>query len=226
MPDSSRFRFIPTLQSQSVVVVDPQQLVCCAVASALEASGLKVVAEYSNIDSAIETLQNHHPNFCILDIGQDLIKLKETLLKFSAASPSTKLIILNSCQEQNFINIAMSAGASAYVSKMWAPQVLIETLNSLCKGEKQTFANGQTENHVVKTAISSLNNDPLAKLSKREREVFFLLADGRPNRVIAKQLFISPRTVETHRARVIKKLGFSSTTDLVRYAIRNNLLNA
>jgi len=64
-----------------------------------------------------------------------------------------------------------------------------------------------------------------APLSKREREMFFLLAEGLPNRTIAKRLFISPRTVETHRARVIKKLGLKSNADLIRFALRHGLVS-
>jgi len=66
--------------------------------------------------------------------------------------------------------------------------------------------------------------DSIEVLSRREREVFMLLADGVPNRTIAKQLFVSPRTIETHRARVMKKLGVTSTAGIIRYAIRNGIL--
>ena len=125
MPDSSRFRFIPTFQSQSAIVVDPQQLVGCAVASALEASGLKVLAEYSCSELAHEALKNQHPDFCLLDPGQDAQKLKDTINKYIALSPNTKIIVLNFSQEQSFMKLALAAGANAYISKMWAPQVLI-----------------------------------------------------------------------------------------------------
>ncbi len=79
---------------------------------------------------------------------------------------------------------------------------------------------------IRRRSVSADTPEALSSLSIREREVFYLLANGVPNRVIAKQLFVSPRTIETHRARVIRKLGLSSTASIVRYAIRHNLLSA
>ncbi|MCB0333260.1 MAG: response regulator transcription factor, partial [Bdellovibrionales bacterium] len=126
---------------------------------------------------------------------------------------------------------AFAAGAQAYLFKNSSPDEFLSALKAMENGEFYLPNQlGDLSSEIQELAGSSNSHgkldlhDPLSQLSKREREVFYLLADGMPNRVIAKKLYISPRTVETHRARVIKKLGFSSTADLIRYALRNNLL--
>ena len=134
-------------------------------------------------------------------------------------------------EDEATVRQSIAAGAEAYLLKDSSPEEFLNALQAIENNKiylPQKFSHLYEElQELANTSPSKISgelHDPLSILSKREREVFYLLANGLPNRIIAKKLFISPRTVETHRARVIKKLGFASTADLIRYAIRNNLL--
>jgi DNA-binding NarL/FixJ family response regulator len=121
------------------------------------------------------------------------------------------------------VRLAMQAGALSFVSKSAEIDELLESLKSTASGQRYLPAALSNLYNVETEAVTEEARDPLALLSVRERQIFHLLADGLQNAVIAKQLFISPRTVETHRARVVRKLGLSSNAQLIRFAIRHGL---
>jgi two-component system response regulator NreC len=127
-------------------------------------------------------------------------------------------------EDEQRVRQALQAGANAYIFKNCSPNELLETLSRTTDNE--TVVPKGYEYILEKEDELNLSKDPLTTLTKREQEIFFMLAEGLPNRIIAKKLIISARTVETHRARVIKKLELSSTADIVRYAIRNHLIVA
>ena len=131
-------------------------------------------------------------------------------------------------EEDSHVKAAISIGARGYIIKDAGPKEILQAIDQVYRNQlflPKRFEHLRVElENISKTeGEGCASQHPLAKLSKREREVFYLLVEGKPNRVIAKQLFLSPRTVETHRARLIKKLGMQSTADLVRYAMKNNL---
>lgn len=217
----------------SVVLADEQPLVRYAVKSILEKTQrYTIVGEASNADEALKLIASLKPDIAVIDLGlpgksgmQVIYEIKERLL-------ASKVIILSSHIEETKVEQAVLAGAAGYILKTCTPSELLIAVDRGLKGDvilPERFLHLRESVGSQRRLANGANPgphraDPLDKLSKREREVFFLLAEGLPNRIIAKRLFISPRTVETHRARVIKKLGFGSTADLVRYAIRNNLL--
>lgn len=215
----------------TVVLTEDHDIVRYAVKSLLEKSGhYKIVGEAENAENTIELLEQHRPELAILDIGLPGRSGLETIYQIKERGLPTRVVVFTMYDDPAKMKQALAAGAVGYILKSSSPEVLLEELSRVMRGEVvlpkryEHLRNEVGWSPVAGAEKASPESDPLDKLSKREREVFFLLADGLPNRVIAKKLFISPRTVETHRARVIKKLGFSSTADLIRYAIRHNLL--
>lgn len=230
MTTSSEEKTSTGLDQATVVLAEDHDIVRYAVKALLEKSGhYRVVGEAENAESTIDVLDKAHPDLIILDIGLPGRSGLETIYQIKERGHPTKIVVFTMYDDPAKMKQALAAGAVGYILKSSSPEVLLQELERVMQGETvlpQRYEHLKNEvNWAPGTPEKTAQEgDPLDKLSKREREVFFLLADGLPNRVIAKKLFISPRTVETHRARVIKKLGFNSTADLIRYAIRHNLL--
>lgn len=214
----------------SVVLTDDHRLIRHAMRALLDKSTqFSVVGEARDAEETLDLLKQHSPDLLILDVGLPGKSGIELIYEIRQQHLSPKIAVLTMYEDEEKVRQALGAGANGYIYKDVAPKDLLSALDRVISGE---LVIPEQFNHLrEELASGSLSNghgrdsaDPLSKLSKREREVFHLIASGMPNRVIARKLFISPRTVETHRARVIKKLGFSSTADLVRFAIKNNLL--
>jgi len=211
----------------------------------------KVVGETPDADETVEMVLELKPRLLILDLGLPSKSGLEVIVELKRAKVATKIVVLTMHTNELLAKQAFAAGASAYILKDFTPAELLDALDLVLDGLHVVPAKMQqlhekilnSKNSAGPVIAGHLTNEALSNksklrskiklhktelthleiLSKREREVFYLLAEGLPNRTIAKKLFISPRTVETHRARVIKKLDFGSTADLIRYAIKNGL---
>lgn len=222
---------MPTSKT-SVLIADDHTIMRHGIKSVLEpAADIEVVGETDGADETIARVTELQPDVLILDLGLPEKSGIEVIYAIEENKIETKVIVLTMHDDEMMITQALGAGAQAYVLKDFSPESLIGTIHRVLEGEmllpeQFEYLREDIMKRRESDSTSSDNSasDPLSKLSKREREIFFHLANGMPNRAIAKKLFISPRTVETHRARVIKKLGFSSTADLIRYAIKHNLL--
>ncbi|MFC6322342.1 response regulator [Companilactobacillus baiquanensis] len=141
--------------------------------------------------------------------------------------PDVRILILSMHEEQEYINKAIHNGAMSYVLKSSSDEELLKALKSLSNGENYIDQNIK----ITKSDIQQINSDGVDVdlegyngLSKREKEIFPLIALGYSNKEIASQMFISTKTVEAHKASIIRKLDLDSRTDLVRYAIHHHLI--
>ncbi|NLF25337.1 MAG: response regulator transcription factor [Deltaproteobacteria bacterium] len=216
----------------SVLISDDHTLIRYAVRNILEGRpDYRIIGEAANADGTITMVRDLKPDILILGLGLPGKSGIEVLYQIREEELPPMTVVLTMHESELMIRQAIMAGANAYILKTSTPEELLDTLQRVREGVRNIVPNRfqyiideLTERAASNKPFKRGEDDPLQKLSKREREVFFMLADGMPNRTIAKELFISPRTVETHRARVIKKMGFTSTADLIRYAIKNNLL--
>ena len=210
-----------------IVLADDHTIVRHGIKQVLESTGdYEIVGEAETADEAIAKVASESPEILLLDLGLPGKSGLEVLFELKETKVETRVVVLTMHENEIMAKQAISAGARAYLLKDCPPAELLEAIKKVHAGEcvvPEKYKESVEEKKSGKSG-SAKEGDPLGKLSKREREVFFMLADGKPNRVIAKELFISPRTVETHRARVIKKLGFDSTADLIRYAIKHKLV--
>jgi DNA-binding NarL/FixJ family response regulator len=215
-----------------IVIADDHSIVRQAVSSLLSSNGYEVLGEASNSDEAISLVHEMKPDILLTDIGLPQKSGIELAFELKSSEHPTLCVNFTMYQEEARVRQAVSAGIRGYILKTEPPQEILRLLDEVSQGQlalSGQFSSIREELEELASQASKNGShyedlDPLSKLSKREREIFFLIADGKPNRVIAKRLFISPRTVETHRARVIKKLGFESTADLIRYSIKNSLI--
>jgi DNA-binding NarL/FixJ family response regulator len=148
----------------------------------------------------------------------------EVLRQVRSSSPHTRVIVLSMHNDEPYVIEALRAGASAYILKGSESQEILQALKEVLAGRRflsATLSEWAINALVAKPADDS---DPLQSLTQRERMVVQLAAEGHTNAEIAEKLFISPRTAETHRTNLLRKLGLQTQTDLVRFAIRKGLI--
>lgn len=202
----------------TVYIIEPESLFRKMLADAIEKLGhFKVVGSAADF-SAIDDLLERRPEILVTEMfigGKALSMLVDQIRPLAG---KTKVLILSRASDQAITRQVQQLPAHGFVSKQEDPEALFQALEQLRLNQ-----DASPEAAGPRPGFEANYNDPIACLSPREREIFQLLADGFQNTVIAKKLFISPRTVETHRARVVRKLGLTSNGDLIRFAIKHGL---
>jgi two-component system response regulator NreC len=193
----------------SVQICDDQGLVRAGLRRLLEAEpGLEVMGEAANADEAVAQARAHRPDVLILDVVLPGRSGLDTLLEIVQAAAGTRVLVLAQQGDPAHVRRAFSAGATGYL--------LMEATDSELMHAIREVANGHPYLHPLLGARLAAEADPL---SEREHEVLHMLALGYTNQEIAKLLFMSVRTAETHRGRIMQKLGLRTRAELVRYAL-------
>ena len=210
------------LQETSVVLADDHNIVREGIAALCTKEGLNVLGQCSDGAQAVEMITALKPDFALLDMNMPVLTGVEVIRKLRAAACTTKLIILSISRQDVTVTDAIRAGADAYLLKDGPSRHLIDAINFVRDGGIYVspllkgagfFTQGETRREA----------DPLAALSPREMEVFSLLVNGRRAKDIADLLEISPKTVDTYRASLMRKLNVHDLVGLVKFAIERNL---
>lgn len=210
------------------IVADDHEVVRRGVRALVESHpGWTVCGEAANGREAVRLAQELHPDLVVLDVTMPEMNGLEATRAIRSSVPGTEVILLTVHDSDQLLDQAISAGARGYVLKDDAARHLMDAIDALSKHapfvgsravDRGGNGGGQERNAVVS------RNGRVMSLTQREREVLRLLAEGESNREVAERLSISAKTVETHRANVMRKLGASSIVDLVHYAIRNGIV--
>ncbi|HSR94939.1 MAG TPA: response regulator transcription factor [Solirubrobacterales bacterium] len=202
----------------SIVLADEHTVVRRALRVLLEEEpGFEVVAEAEDADGAVRYVRGHKPDVLILDLNMPGRASLEAIPDIQEASPETKIVILTMQKEPAFARQALQQGVLGYVLKEAADDELVQAVRSAAAGET----------YLQPALGARLAAEPKAAasdLSERETDVLRLIALGHTNAEIAEKLYISVRTVETHRAHIQQKLGVSSRAELVRSALSRGLV--
>jgi two-component system response regulator NreC len=182
--------------------------------------GFEVVASVGDVDAAVRTTRGHKPDVLVLDLNMPGGSSLDAIPTILEASPATSICVLTMQDEPAFARRALGAGARAYVLKEAADDELVEAVRRAAAGE--TYLNPQLGARMAAepAAAGGAPDD----LSPREVEVLRMIALGHTNAEIADGLYLSIRTVESHRAHIQQKLRRSSRADLVRYALEHGLV--
>jgi two-component system, NarL family, response regulator NreC len=179
---------------------------------------LEVVAEASDIDSARRYVRGHHPAVLVLDLNMPGGSSLEAIPTIRKEAPETQIVVLTMQQEPAFAREALSNGALGYVLKEAAAEELVEAVRRAASGESYL-------NPALGARLAAQPTVERDNLSEREIEVLRLIALGHTNAEISGQLYLSVRTVETHRAHIQQKLRLSSRAELVGYALERGLVD-
>jgi two-component system response regulator NreC len=206
----------------TIVLADDHAVVRSGLRLLLDrAGGLRVVSEAGDAESAVRTVLGHKPSVLVLDLNMpgELTSL-DAIPKVADVSPGTRVVVLTMQEDPEFARRALQAGAAGYVLKEAADSELVEAVRRAAAGE--TYLNPRLGAKLA--AAPAGPPAPPDVLSEREVEVLRLVALGHTNTEIAGQLYLSVRTVESHRAHIQQKLRLSSRAELVRYALDRGLL--
>ena len=209
--------------SVKVLIVDDHAVVRAGLRLLVDGEeDLETVGEAASAREAIFQARSLKPDVILLDVvmpGESGIEILPSLLK---ESPETKVVVLSMQDDPSYVREAFAAGASGYVLKEAADEEVVAAVREIANGGRYVHpALGARMVQAEAEARAAAEADPL---SEREREVLRLLALGHTNQEIAKMLYISVRTAETHRAHILQKLRLSTRAELVRYALSQGLL--
>jgi two-component system response regulator NreC len=202
-----------------VIIADDHSIVRRGLRELLEAEGdFEVVAEAGDIDSAKRYLRGHKPDVMILDLNMPDGSSLEAIPGMRADCPQTRIVVLTMQDEPAYARRALSAGALGYVLKDAADAELVEAVRRAAVGDSYL-------NPRLGARLAAEPSGPPDGLTERELDVLRMIALGHTNAEVADQLFLSVRTVETHRAHIQQKLSLGSRSELVRYALAHGLVD-
>ena len=180
---------------------------------------LKILGQTSDGSEAVDLILALKPDFAVLDLNMPKLSGLEVIRRVRMARSETKLIVLSISRDENLIREIFRSGASGYLLKDGPARHLFDAINYITDGGQYLTPLIRRETLDVKRE----KKDPLALLSKREYEVFSFLVDGMRPKDIANVLELSPKTVDTYRANIMRKLEVDGIAGLVRFAIQRNL---
>jgi two-component system response regulator NreC len=185
-------------------------------------SDLETVGEAGSVREAVFEARSLEPDLILMDVvmpGESGLEGVPTLLR---EHPEVKVLVLSMQDDPRYVREAFAAGASGYVLKEAADVEVVQAIREVARGGR--YVHPELGARLVAADAEAVRRAEEDPLSEREREVLKLLALGYTNQEIAKQLYISVRTAETHRAHVMQKLRLSSRAELVRYALAQGML--
>ena len=210
-----------------VVLADDHVVLRAGLRALLEAEmGIEVVGEASTGDEAVDLVRELKPTVVVMDLSMPGSGGLEATRRIVALHLDTRVLVLTMHAEEEYLVPVLEAGASGYLTKTIADRSLIEAIRIVARGE--VYLPPQATKLLLREykAASSGEASPerLHQLSTREQEVLALTAEGYSSKEIGEKLFISPKTVDTYRSRIMEKLGLNHRAELVRFALRAGLL--
>jgi DNA-binding NarL/FixJ family response regulator len=205
-----------------ILLADDHAVLRDGLKSFLKPEGCTVVGEASNGQEAVRLAGELRPDVAILDLSMPLLNGVDAAQAIRQAAPDTKIIVLTQHKEDHFVVEALRAGAVGYVLKTRAAYDLLQAVREVLQGN--IYLSPGISGAVVH---AMLNGDGKRKeiLTPRERQVLQLIAEGKSTKEVAAALGLSLKTAETHRSNIMRKLQLHSVSDLVMYAVRNNIVH-
>ena len=208
-----------------ILIADDHGILREAIASLLNNEfGMEVIGEAQDGRTAVQLAKELHPDVIIMDIAMPNLNGIEATRQIVREMPNIKVIALSVYADRRSVREMLKAGASGYVPKQCAFKELVTAIQNVVSN--QTYLSSRISGIVVEEYVHRLeknDNSAYSILTPREREVLQLIAEGKSTKAIAKELFVSNKTIEWHRRQLMNKLGAQSVAELVKYAIREGL---
>ena len=208
-----------------LVLADDHALVRQGLRALLEKiEGVTVVAEVGNGKDAVNSAITHEADIVLMDIKMPGLNGLEALIRLRRESPGVRVVMLSMYAGDEYFQMALDAGASGYLLKDADRAELERALNAVARGE--TYLTPMVAQYAVQSCrdVKSRKKRPLEALTSRQREILQLIVEGNTSKEIATRLSLSPRTVESHRADIMERLGVSDLPGLVLIALRAGLI--
>ena len=183
----------------------------------LEREGLEIIGEAADGGEAVRLTFELLPDVVVMDLSMPVYNGIEATAKIRKALPNAKIVLLSMHEDEGSILEALKVGVNGYVFKSQTDRDLIHTIEVVANG---AFYLGPNIPHSVIDALTHNNSQVSEALTEREQQVVDLIANGKTSREIAEILHLSPKTIESHRSRIMQKLKLHQTTELICYAVR------
>ncbi|MCI0708056.1 MAG: response regulator transcription factor [Ignavibacteriae bacterium] len=212
-----------------ILIADDHSLIRTGISTLLQSyEDFVVVGEATNGEEAVEMTRKVQPDVVIIDLSMPKMNGIEATKLIRERYPETRVLVLTMHENEEYIYQIFRSGAGGYVLKNSSREELYEAVRAVAKGEKffstrvsEIMVEGFIKRGETQQPEVSSSDSPL---TKREKEILALVAEGMTNQQIADKLFISPRTVDTHRTNIMQKLGIHDVVLLARYAVEHGLL--
>lgn len=212
----------------NVLIVDDHKLIRDGIQSMLDHTiDMEVIGSASSGEDSINQVQQRRPDVILMDIQMNGMTGIEATRWIKDIDPTIKVILVTMEISKEYVSAGIKSGVDGYLPKDVDKETLLEAIRNVSQGQryfndaimKLVFEDFYTHEK-LKNPEKKLPNE----LTKREFEILGLVAEGKTNKDLAEMLFISIKTVETHKAHILEKLGLKNTTELIRYAIRNKII--
>ncbi|WP_370221825.1 response regulator [Cytobacillus sp.] len=187
---------------------------------------IEIIGEAKNGREAVEMMQTNQPDVVLMDLDMPVMNGIEATKQIKASCPEVKIMILTSFSDQDHVIPAIEAGASGYQLKDIEPDILVQAIIQLMKGENQLHPKATSHLLTHLTNKNSIERQPLEELTKRELEVLREIAKGKSNKEIASSLYITEKTVKTHVSNLLSKLELADRTQAALYAVRHGIADS
>jgi DNA-binding NarL/FixJ family response regulator len=217
---------MPNLPPTRILLADDHAVVRIGIAAVLSAEAdMQLVGEAGDGAAALKLARELKPDLAVLDLNMPHMGGLDALAAIRRELPATRVLVLTSVEDEAWVFRVLQAGGSGYVLKRSAAEELVEAIRTVMAGGafvRPAIVQALAADYIARERTAGGTDG--ARLTPREREILGMVARGLTNQEIADALVISVRTVETHRAHVMDKLGFKNRADLVAYAIRKGIL--
>jgi len=216
---------VPSTKLIRVLLADNHTLVRAGLRALLQnIEGIQVVAEAGDGREALHLIAVHQPDLVLMDIAMPEMNGLEATAHVVKEFPQVRVMILSMHANEEYVLQALRSGAMGYVLKDAGISELELAVRAIVRGE--TYLSPAVSKHVVADYVRRVSSEPssLEQLTSRQREILQLIAEGRTTKEIADLLYVSVKTVETHRLQLMKRLNIHDIAGLVRYAIRMGLV--
>ncbi|MEI6060365.1 MAG: response regulator transcription factor [Bacteroidota bacterium] len=212
-----------------ILLTEDHQILRDGIKALIASENIEIIGEASSGKELWKLLEKQHPHIILMDISLPDTSGIELTRLISERFPEIKVLILSMFTDESFISQAIKAGAKGYLHKNTTREEMLIAIDTIYSGND--FFSDNISKIILKSYIekAKMNADDSANpqeiLSKREIEILTMFAEGFINKEIADRLFISVRTVESHKNHIMQKLNLKTQVELVKYAIRHNLIN-
>jgi DNA-binding NarL/FixJ family response regulator len=212
-----------------IILTEDHQILRDGIKALIASENIEIAGEASSGAELWKLLEKSQPDIILMDISLPDTSGIELTRMIADRYPAVKVLILSMYLDENFINQAIRAGAKGYLHKNTTREEMLIAIDAVYSGTD--FYSDNISKIILKSYISKMKmngeeiNNPHEVLSKREIEILVMFAEGFINKEIADKLFISIRTVESHKNHIMQKLNLKTQVELVKYAIRHNLIN-
>jgi DNA-binding NarL/FixJ family response regulator len=207
-----------------ILIADDHAMVAEGLKHLIEAqTDMQVLAVVGDGREAVRRTEELRPDVVIMDLSMPELNGADATRVILEQDPQRKVIVLSMYAEHEYVRRALKSGALGYVVKRSAAKDVVDAIRAVHAGQR--YVSPLVAGAVSEEGARGDKDDRLARLSTREREVLQLLAEGRTGNEIAQRLSLSPKTVETYRARLVEKLGIRDVAGLVRFAIQRGIIS-